>query len=136
MKRFVDRLKLLPWRSLLLISLATVVVFAILDSLLLLGYIYSPVVQQAIALLTAPPLGMVVSFATSVGVGALAVFLLERWAGYVVLNTSILWALVPCLFLGLVLKSLLIQPFLVGAEQTSLIGIVLGVFWKGRPHWR
>lgn len=77
------------------------------------------------------------AIATAVGIGTLAVYLCERWLPQVLLNTSSLWALVLCLLLGLVLKSLLPLPsLLLDLSQFTLIGVILGVFWKGRPYWR
>lgn len=77
------------------------------------------------------------AIATAVGIGALAVYLCERWLPQVLLNTSSLWALVLCLLLGLVLKSLLPLPsLLLDLSQFTLVGVIVGVFWKGRPYWR
>jgi CHASE2 domain-containing sensor protein len=77
------------------------------------------------------------TIATAIGVGALAVYLLERFYQQVIINTASLWALVLCLALFLFLKSLVpLMPILVNFEQIQLIGIILGIFWKGRPYWR
>ncbi len=66
----------------------------------------------------------------------LAVIILE-WYRQVIINVSVLWALILCLALALVVKSLLPLPaVLVGLDEIQLITIVVGVFWKGRPYWR
>ncbi|NEP28299.1 MAG: peptide chain release factor 1, partial [Moorea sp. SIO3I6] len=75
--------------------------------------------------------------AAAIGVGVLGVYICERWQSQVFLKTSSLWALVLCLMVGLLLKSQLPIPFgLVGFSMNAVIGVILGVFWKGRPYWR
>jgi len=76
--------------------------------------------------------------AAAIGLGALAVYLLERQCTQVSINSSNLWALVPCLLLTLWLKSLLpLDSFgLLSLSESVLIGIIVGIFWKGRPYWR
>ena len=134
----LHRLKFLPWRSLFLLSSLVTLIVTVLDFLLALGYTYSSAINRALFLLYAPPAGILVYFAVSVGIGALAVYVLERLFQQVVVNTTILWALVLCLALCLVVKSLLpvIPNVLVSMNEMQLIGIIVGVFWKGRPYWR
>ena len=133
----IRRLKLLPWRSLLQISILTAFIVFILELLLVWGFAQSNFVRNTITMLLSPPLGILMSIAIAVGIGALAVYLCERWLPQVLLNTSSLWALVLCLLLALGLKSLLPLPsLLVNLSNLALIGIVLGVFWKGRSYWR
>lgn len=127
------RLKFLPWLLLLQVSTLTTLIVAVLDFLLALEYTQS----RALSLLYSPPLGILVTFAVAVGIGALAVYLLERLYRQVTINTATLWALVLCLAVCLVLKSLLpIPAFIVNLNETQLIFIIIGVFWKGRPYWR
>lgn len=138
MRDSLRRLKFLPWRSLLQVSALTTLIVAVLEFLLTLGYTRTSVIRQALSILYAPPLGILVTFATAIGVGAMAVYLLERLYRQVIINTASLWALVLCLAVFLVLKSLLriLPPVLVDLSEIQLIGIVLGVFWKSRPYWR
>lgn len=138
MRDSLRRLKFLPWRSLLQVSALTTLIVAVLEFLLTLGYTRTSVIRQALSILYAPPLGILVTFATAIGVGAMAVYLLERFYRQVIINTASLWALVLCLAVFLVLKSLLriLPPVLVDLSEIQLIGIVLGVFWKSRPYWR
>jgi len=132
------QLKFLPWRSLFQVSAFTTLIVVALEFLLELGYIQSYVIRSTLSrLLYAPMLGLLMQFAVAVGIGVLAVYLLERLKQQVRINTASLWALVLCLLLLLLLKSLLpIPAFLVAVNQVQLIGIVLGVFWKGRAYWR
>jgi hypothetical protein len=82
-------------------------------------------------------LGLLITFGTAIGVGVIAVYILERFYKQVIINSAILWALVLCLALLFLLKSLIpLTPILIRLDQTQLIGIILGVFWKGRPYWR
>ncbi len=137
MRDSLRRLKFLPWRSLLQVSALTTLIVAVLEFLLALGYTQTPVIRQALSILYAPPLGILTTFATAIGVGALAVYLLERLYRQVIINTASLWTLVLCLAVFLFLKSLLpILPVLVDLSEIQLLGIVLGVFWKSRPYWR
>lgn len=130
------RLQHLPWRSLLQVSGLTIVIVFVLEFFLSLGYKHSLLIERTLSLLLAPPLGIVILFAAAIGVGALAVYLLDRFFPEVFINTASLWALVPCLALFLVLKSLLPIQGLVNLTYPQLIAIVVGVFWKGRPYWR
>ena len=131
------RLKFLPWRSLLQVSALTALIVVVLEFLLVLGYSQSSVIRRALSILFSPSLGLLITFAAAVGVGAMAVYLLERFEKQVIISTASLWALVPCLALIFLLKSLLpLQSILVRLDETQLIGIIIGVFWKGRPYWR
>ena len=133
----IRRLKLLPWRPLLQISALTIFIVFILEMLLVWGFTQSDVINRTITMLYSPPLGIFIPIAVAMGIGALAVYLCERWRNQVLLNTSNLWALVLCLLLSVGLKSLLPLPsLLISLSYFALIGIVLGVFWKGRPYWR
>lgn len=131
------RLKFLPWRSLLQVSALTTLIVVVLDLILTVGYAQFFVIRSTLNILFSPSLGILVSFAGAVGIGALAVYLLERLYQQVIINTSSLWALVLCLALILILKSLLPLPSVLGSlNETQLIGIIIGVFWKGHPYWR
>lgn len=132
MSNLLRRLKFLPWRSLIQVSLLTIVITLVLDFLIALGYFQSALIQSALN----SPLAVIFAAAAGAGMGALAVYLLELQR-QVMINTSTLWALIFCLVLGLVLKALLRLPaILVGLDDIQLIMIVVGVFWKGRPYWR
>jgi hypothetical protein len=131
------RLKYLPWRSLLQVSGIAVIIVIVLEFLLALGYTNSSVIRSMLSMLFAPPLGILLILAAAVGVGVLAVYLLERLYQQVRINTASLWALVLCLALVLFVKSLLPLPaLLVNLSYIQLMGIVVGVFWKGRPYWQ
>ncbi|HEY9873529.1 MAG TPA: hypothetical protein V6D12_08825 [Candidatus Obscuribacterales bacterium] len=131
------RLKLLPWRSLLQVAVLTNLLVIAVELFLTLGYVQFAVVRQAIFLLYRPPLGILIIVALAIGIGAIAVYILERWYQEVIINTSILWALVLCLAVLLLVKSLLLgSSFLGSFDEIQLMAIIVGIFWKGRPYWR
>ena len=132
------RLKFLPWISLLQISLITVLVAIAFDVLLVQIATAVPVILNLLTKLLNSPIGVLIRLAVPVGIGALAVAILERWFRQVMITNSTLWALVPCVALWLLLKSFVQMPSALfpDLDILSLVGIVVGVFWKGRPYWR
>lgn len=131
------RLKFLPWRSLLQVSALTTIILVVLEFLLTLGYTQSSAINRTLSFMYTGSLGLLMTFVTAIGVGAMAVYLLERFYQKVIINTANLWALVLCLAVFLLLKSLLpLMPILISLDQLQLVGIILGIFWKGRPYWQ
>lgn len=128
------RLKRLPWSILLQDASFTVLIATALDNLLIVLLTLS----GGFAIATLPLIGMLLPFAAAVGIGALAVVIMERFYRNILLDTAVLWALVPCIALVLLLKDLIpqIPAFLVSLSYTQLIGIILGIFFKGKRHWR
>lgn len=130
-------LKQLPWRSLLQVAAVATVALAALDFTLFWVAVGSASFRHSLELLFAPPLGLAIALSIAVGFGAFGVLLGEQWYAPSFFNRSTLWALVFCLLLGVGVKSLLPLPsLLLALSRLSLIGISLGVFWKGRPYWR
>ncbi len=135
MSDFLRRLKILPWREML--QIAAIVNLTVLGIELFLAWgTKIPAISNALRLLYRSSLGILVPVAIAVGMGSLAVYLLEYWQQQFMLNQTNLWLLVFCLFLGVFFKSLLLPPFFISLSEATLIGIVVGVFWKGRPYWR
>jgi len=131
------RLKLLPWREMLQIAALVNCIVVGLELFLAWGLIQSEVFGKIFTLLFGSPLGILIPFAIAVGMGALAVYFLEYWQQQFLLNRISLWVLVLCVLLGLVLKSFLPIPSLLASlSEEALIGVTVGVFWKGRPYWR
>ena len=133
------RLKFLPWRSLFLLSSLVTLIVVVIDFLFIVGYGLSPALARVISLMYGGSLGVLVQFAGVVGVGVLAVYLLEKFFANITANTGVLWALVFCLTVCLVVRSFLPIPArLVNIynNETQLLAIIIGVFWKGRPYWR
>ena len=137
MNNFLRRLKLLPWREMLQIAALVNSIVIGLELFLAWGFTQSRAIRNGVTLLYGSSLGILIPFAAAVGMGALAVYFLEYWQQQFLLNRISLWVLVLCLLLGLVLKSFLpIPASLASLSETALIGIAVGVFWKGRPYWR
>lgn len=137
MSNFIERLKILPWRSLLQSAALTSALTAVLELALAEAIHSVQIIENALRLLYSPPLGTFMVFLVPLGMGALSVYWLEMWQQQYILNASSLWALVACLLFTLFIKTLLpIPPILVGLSQLTLIGIMIGVFWKGRSYWR
>jgi hypothetical protein len=136
MSNFLRRLKLLPWREMLQIAALVNSIVIGLELFLAWGFTQSRVIRNILTLLYGSSLGILIPFVTAVGMGALAVYFLEYWQQQFLLNRTNLWVLAGCVLLGLVLKSFLpIPAFLASLSEAALIGITVGVFWKGRPYW-
>ncbi|MGK7905401.1 MAG: peptide chain release factor 1 [Hormoscilla sp.] len=134
----LDRLKRLPWGSLLQVAALTTVIITVGEVILVWAFQKSFIVRNLLNLLLDGPLGVLMPVAAAIGLGALAVYLLEQQFVRISINTSNLWALVPCLLLTLWIESLLSLPSLglLSLSEPILIGIIVGIFWKGRPYWR
>lgn len=130
------RLKLLPWRSLFLAAGLTALLVLSLEFVIVLAAMQLSVVAGLFRILFSPSLNILTILAAAIGIGALAVFILER-GNCPSMNASTLWALVLCLAIVFALRSLLpIPAVLLQFGYVQLVGLVLGVFFKGRPHWQ
>ncbi|MBD1998294.1 peptide chain release factor 1 [Leptolyngbya sp. FACHB-541] len=130
------RLKFLPWLPLFQVAaLATGLAFVV-EILLIAGTQFSPI-AETLEILFQPPLALFVLLAAAVGLGALAALILERFHQRVVINTSVLWALILCVMVMLMARSLLQLPVLfLAPDYMTLMGVLLGVFWQGKAYWR
>lgn len=135
MNNLFRRLNRLPWLPLIQTAGYTILAVFVLEFLLVLGQRF-PIVEQATELLFTAPLSLLISMSIAVGAGAIAVYLLERFQRDIFINTGVLWALVGCMMLMLLVRSLSGIPSLIPLSQPILIGVILGVFWKGKSHWR
>lgn len=132
----LSRLKLLPWRSLALAASLSLLLCLVVEFLLVLGAMKLAIVAKLLTLLFASAFAVLASFAVGVGFGALAVYILEQ-LDCPALNTATLWALVPCLIVAALVRNLLpFPPVLLQSDYTQCIGMLVGVFWKGRPYWQ
>ncbi|MGG6297848.1 hypothetical protein ACQ4M4_25935 [Leptolyngbya sp. AN02str] len=132
----LDRLKRLPWLPLLQIAGLAVLATGILEIGLWVAIAASPVVRQAIQLLFAPPLGMLMVVAIGAGLGAIAVLLLERVRRDIYITVGVLWALVGCILVMLLIRQLFPVVALPLTDSASLMGVILGVFFTARRYWR
>ncbi|AFZ51937.1 hypothetical protein [Dactylococcopsis salina] len=131
------RFKSQPWKPLSLIALTTVAIVSAIDYLLIFLLANSEPFRSSISFLFSPPLGMLIPLAVAGGIGILGVYICDQFRSQVFLNAGSLWALVLCLVIALALTGLLPLPsFLVQFSYPALLGIMVGVFWKGRRYWR
>ncbi len=137
MRKPLDRLKFLPWRSLFSAAALAVLVLALPVDLLLQSALHYreqvPTLAKFLPILQSPLFALIIGLGIPVGLGALAVYGFER-IDRVSINTSSLWALVLCLVLvRLVERGIVFSA--IGASMVELVLIAVGVFWKGRPYW-
>jgi type IV secretory pathway TrbD component len=117
-------------------ALAVVIVF-VGEVMLMQSARAIPLVREVVRLLRTPPLGLLVIIGLGFCAGALGVWLLETTRKDIVINSGVLWALVACLVLQFfVRQSLTFLPALIQLNQSTLVGIVLGVFMQGKRYWR
>lgn len=137
MNKLIQRLKNLPWSSLLQSVLLTYLIGAIAEVLLIWGVTHSQVIQRMMALLYAPPLGLLILLAVGVGIGALSIYLIEISRSPALLNTACLWALfISSVIVLFLYKSILTPVILLSTSQITIMGILIGLFWKGKPYWK
>lgn len=137
------QLKYLPWTSLIIVSSMTLIIVTTLE--LVLGLTYNQlnegtqfiIARILAATLYSPLLSLFTISAIGVGIGALAVFLLKTLKKQVFINAGVLWALILCLIVSLIIRNYIpIPDFLTNINQLQLVGMILGVFWKGKRYWR
>ncbi len=125
----------LPWKEMFLTALLVVLGVMLLDFGLQLGGQFRPVAIVVNQLL-APPVGVITHFAIALGIGMVAVAILERT--FARLNSNILWALLLCLAIGFLVRRWLPPPAILFQIESSeqVFGTIIGVFVKGKPYWR
>ncbi|MDX2216810.1 MAG: hypothetical protein SFY66_26325 [Oculatellaceae cyanobacterium bins.114] len=137
MQNPVQRLKLIPWRDLLHVAGLALLLATFLDTVLAYLHLKNALVGDIFDLLLTPPLAVIMFVAVFAGVGALAVFLMERCFRQLIINTANLWALVLCLIIVIAIKAVLpIPSLLLQADQASLMGLIVGVFLTSWKYWR
>ncbi|WP_421655523.1 hypothetical protein [Leptothermofonsia sp. ETS-13] len=129
-------LKFMPWRSLFQAALLTALIIIFLEFVLLVATQQFPDLKGFIDEVLATSLDVLLIVAAGVGVGALAVIILER-LGCPTMNTNSLWGLVACIFLIFLVRRLFPLPALLfDIDPTHIVSMIVGVFWKGRSYWR
>ncbi|MBF2025441.1 MAG: peptide chain release factor 1 [Oscillatoriales cyanobacterium C42_A2020_001] len=133
----LERLKRLPWLVLFQVAIVTAIISIALAWTIGLSAAALPALQPLFRLLLSPVLGMITEFAIAVGVGALAVFIFER-LNRPLITTGSLWALVLCLAIVLLIAGFtgILPVGLIGVSYPQVVGMVVGVFWKGQPYWK
>jgi hypothetical protein len=133
----VNALKYLPWRSLTLAALLSVIVVKATDLWIgqLLGQLGSTSLLLMKFLLT--PTGSTLLFLCGgLAIGSLGVACLEKFEARRAINSSSLWALVLCILISLwLVVQLNVKGLSLGeVNYTHTMGVVVGVFWKGRYY--
>lgn len=129
-------IRYLPWRELFQTAILTALIVLVLELVLfVLEQQFAPFANLLQSLFSST-LGSLIPILTGFGTGILAVILLER-SGRVRINASTLWALVACIFLIFLPRSLIsLPPILFSISQTHMICMIVGVFWQSRSYWR
>ena len=125
-----------PWAELVAAGAITMVVAGFLDLGIGFALAFLPELRGIVGLILS--LGSLVRLAVGVGVGILAVWTVERFfAPQVRLDRASLWALVACVFLSLAIATSQPLPLsFLSLGYLQIVGILLGVFWKGRRYWQ
>ncbi|MDS3861942.1 hypothetical protein RIF25_14145 [Thermosynechococcaceae cyanobacterium BACA0444] len=134
-------LKFLPWRSLLSAAITTLTLAKIFDLGLMVVAGQSPEMRDFLQTVLTPPWGLLIVILLSVGLGALAVLFLETWFSPGRIVGATLWGLVLCLLLTLIVIAIIsgltrVPAGLLDVNENVLIGLAVGVFWRGRRYWR
>ncbi|MEB3275008.1 MAG: hypothetical protein ACO4CG_10465 [Prochlorothrix sp.] len=133
----------LPWQPLFLAGLlngAIALVFMIGLRVLVesVDWIYA----GAVMLVSQRVLFRLCLLGGAIGWGALGVVVVERFFPQVRLNGNTLWALLFCMGMAAWVEQQVVAMFVPGVGlllswlgQVS-IGVLVGVFWKGKRYWR
>ncbi|MCW6034678.1 hypothetical protein K4A83_00095 [Spirulina subsalsa FACHB-351] len=124
-----------PWSILFLVAGMTVLLGTIADQLLVLVLRQSEAANTLLSPLFSPPWEEVMPFFVGLGLGVLGVLLAQRQRSHLMLNSGTLWALVLCLLVSVIVKSAILPYGILQMSGVTLTGIIVGVFWKGRPYW-
>jgi hypothetical protein len=134
----------IPWRS--LFQSAALAIFLVKLADVSLGFADRlstnlPLLSKLFRLISSGSWGMISVVVASFGLGILALVFLETYFRSGPIYSSTLWGLVLCLMLVLVIMDLLfsrLPPGLlrIGLSYETLIGMVVGVSWRGRRYWR
>jgi hypothetical protein len=131
------RLRQLPWVPLSLVALLTLFWASVIELILGFSSNHIPLINNALNILVSPPLNIIMELAIAIGLGALAVIFLEIVYPQLMIDSGVLWAMVLCLFVASLVRSILPVPtFLLEPSYTMLIGSLIGIFLKGKPYWR
>jgi hypothetical protein len=134
----VNALKQLPWRSLFLAAFLAVIIVKAFDFAVVQGLDALNSNATILNLLVTPAGSLLLFGCGGLAIGGVGVLCLERFGNLRFINANILWTLILCLLIALWLLSKFDLPSIGFAQfsETHLIGIIIGVFWKGQNYWR
>jgi hypothetical protein len=127
----VDALKRLPWRSLLLSTALAIIAIKLIEFVLSQKFVLAPTFFGWIS----TPLGsLFLDLAGGLAFGRIGVLFLQRFERFSANYIPTRWGLVLCLLISfLICSQIVVGPILLIAETpVHLIGVLVGVFWKGR----
>ncbi len=130
-------LKSTPWLAIGRAAFLAVVAWAFLSALLWIASQSIPIFASLLNLLLGQPISLLTNVIIGVGIGGLATLRLEK--SEQILNTTSLWCLVVAVTVGMLIYDYFpigIYRLIIRFNQPTLIGLMLGVFWKGRKYWR
>jgi hypothetical protein len=134
----------LPWQELLQSAGLAIVIFVAADYLLAQAVQHWIFLQRVFQVLLSPGITLITLVVVGMGLGALGVYSLERlYSPHLYIGSKELWGLLLCLLLLFLTALVLPIPGLflstvMGQQQagTALLGMTLGIFWKGRSYNR
>ncbi len=134
----IRQLRELPWAEAMSCAGLTLLAIVALEAIIL--YVLGAVqgVGLLVALMTQGPFAPILLLVWAALAGVLLLTVFERLCPWIRIRIGVLWALVGSMMLALMLRSLLrsvVPEVFVFATPTCLMGIAIGVFWKGRPYW-
>jgi hypothetical protein len=136
MNRFLKRLKYEPWSVLLQVSLLSIGVWIAIDMLLSFSANRVDGIYNVLLVLYSRQWAGITNEVAGAGLGALAVWIWEVFYQPMKPDPTRLWMLIFCLLVGLlIVYSLPVPGVLVKIGRIPLMGIVIGVFGKGRAYW-
>ncbi len=134
----MNSLKYLPWRSLFLSSLVGIAIVKAAD--LIVDKIVNRLDSTSVLIrfLLTPSGFTLICACAGLAAGSLGVIFLERFERSSPIYSSTLWALVLCTLISLwLVQHLGIAGLsLIGIDYVHVIGIIVGVFWRGKRYWR
>jgi hypothetical protein len=127
----VDALKRLPWRSLLLSTALAIIAIKIIEFVLSQGFVLAP---TFFGWISTPLGGLFLDLGGGLAFGRFGVLFLQRLERFNANYIPTRWGLVLCLLIAfLICSQIVVGPILLIAETpVHLIGVLVGVFWKGR----
>ncbi|MBW4656249.1 MAG: hypothetical protein KME20_24885 [Kaiparowitsia implicata GSE-PSE-MK54-09C] len=132
----IQNLKQLPWLPLFQIAGVTVLIVGGMEVLLAVAMSQNQSLLRSFLLLATPPLGIVLAVAVGIGIGAIALVMLERFRNDIFISLGVMWALIGTLAVMLWVRQLFPLPTLMNVEGTTLVGLMIGVFYTGKRYWR
>ncbi|MCM1984542.1 hypothetical protein [Lyngbya confervoides] len=132
------KLKTLPWIAIVRSAALTVITWAIVSAALWFAAQSFPAIETVFSLFLRQPMNLISNLGIGILLGVLAFTLLDNSEGR--LTVPMMWFLVLAVTVGMVFYEYvpirLYRLLAVNFNQPTLVGLVLGVFWKGRRYWR